>query len=150
MQERLVSVLGYDNPTRVAIWEACEVLGNDTAVSGVLSLGSRKRAVITASPAAVSTQLSQDLGNTANDLYWQLEHTGVYFRFTVDQELEPRSSRLEDHFGTIRSHTECYLQDGEVNSKLEKYIRTSGGPGTISLENLSEPVPSIPLHSSDQ
>jgi hypothetical protein len=140
-EETLVSALGFINPIQEAIKVAYEAFGAEPRVSCLISLGSGKRGALsiqTDQPDSINSiglQLATDAERTAEEVQRHIGNLKVYHRFSVDDGLQ-EPAVFHANFGIIESHSRAYLSKQAISERLERCIRLSEMPGTVTMERI--------------
>lgn len=143
LQDFVGASMGYNNPTREAIWEAWNIFGADTPVASILSLGAG-----VSPPRSINQSMDnlhevlEDCDKLASELGGQYQQTGIYFRLSVDQGLQDIQHTGWDNntAGIVESHTNAYIQrqttsGGDPLKALEETLHTR--LGRIAIAALS-------------
>jgi hypothetical protein len=142
-EENLVSALGFTNPTQEAINAAYIAFGAEARVSCLISLGSGKRGVLSIhadqpdSVNSIGLKIAADTERIAEEVERRIGQLKVYHRFSVDNGLQEPAVFCAD-FGIIKSHSQAYLSQQATSEHLERCIRLSETPGTVSMERICE------------
>ena len=125
------------NPAKVLLSEAQRVLGDDTEVATILSIGAGKGDVwIMPTNGA---ELRETIKRTAascepvhEEVYVRLRETAIYFRLNVERNSEPR---LELSSASVSA----YLGEGVVSDRLDDAINSiRDRPAGVKLKDISE------------
>ena len=80
-----------------------------------------------------------DNEKAAQEIHSQIDHLGIFYRFSVTLGLEKKPSNITLGISDMVTHAEAYLEDGAVIEKLETCVDTlKTRLGVSSLEQLSE------------
>lgn len=137
LEELTSAINGFHNPTFEAIKEAHEIFGRERKISSVLSLGSGKRTSVSL---PIAVQVAQETEITAENLQRRFGALGVYFRFSVEDEMLFDPVDIEGHFGSITTHTRKYIDGDAVNSSIDSYLKVSDHTSTVTLDRLCKYV----------
>ncbi|KAG8825239.1 hypothetical protein FRC18_010349 [Serendipita sp. 400] len=146
-EEKVISAVnGFNNPTMEVIKEVKDAFGADRAISCLLSLGSgRQRTTIpfigTNTYAKLTKHILLSSEMTADDAQKRFGRTGVYFRLSVDFDLneDGAQSDIEQLFGLISAHTASYLLLASPENVLDACIQAAQGGTGIPIELLVQP-----------
>lgn len=120
--------MGFNNPTSEGLEEAKRVFGPDQPVAVILSLGSGRREtprVESSTREGLTAALERammDSEKTAGEMSRRLASTSIYYRFSVDKELDnPEITGWEDgRLGSISSCTKDYNE--QISSSLDAVV----------------------------
>jgi hypothetical protein len=127
--EYLGASFGATNPVRELITEAHSLFGGDSSVASLLSLGAGHPGVISF-PSGDGVDLSRamhdmmsDCEQRAQEIERQIGRVGIYFRFSVEQEMQ--SDRLGPVAETsqVVAQTENYVAEHRVDQKIGDFVR---------------------------
>ena len=141
MQEELVSAVdGYNNPTPQAIEEAYRAFGKDRRVCFLLSLGTGRAVTrsLNTDGGALGQMIARDTEITAEQLQRRYARLRIYFRLSVDRNLDLRSASqaIEQRVGDVSSLTSGFLETHDASDVLDRCLRSSYQASQITTEGL--------------
>jgi hypothetical protein len=141
MQEELVSAVdGYNNPTPQAVEEAYRAFGKDQRVCFLLSLGTGRAATqsLNTDSGTLGQVIARDTESTAEQLKKRYSRLHIYFRLSVDRNLNFRSASqpIEQMVGDISSLTSSFLETHDASDVLDCCLRSSYQASHITTEGL--------------
>jgi len=136
--EYVASNYGFNNPTREVIKEAIEQFGPTSRVACIVSIGCGVPSPLRLPSTVDSTTLlklaervATDCERTANELETQIGDSGIYFRYSDNQQ----NDMLFDP-GKIDASAETYLRQPKTNALLDDGVRSAEGVGSGTLEQI--------------
>lgn len=130
-QELIGGATGSGNPTRELAFELHNKFKRNIKIATLLSLGSGNLGTLTMPTSRDADEWVGVLQNmimnnekVAQEMYQQLGHLGLYYRFSVEQGLqELNGSRLKD-LTWLETQTDIYIQQDDVSQNLDEYIES--------------------------
>lgn len=144
-QELVGGAMGSGNPSRELSFELQNKFKKNIKIAIILSLGSGNPGTLTMSSSSDANEWAGVLQNmitnnekVAQEIYQQLGHLGIYYRFSVEQGLQDlNASRLSD-LTWLETQTDVYIQQEEVSQDLDEYIETlCEQKGSITVGEMS-------------
>jgi hypothetical protein len=113
---------GFNNPMREVFKEARLTFGEGRNVSLVLSVGSGQQPAFSSSEkhTTLLTRITRDSDTVARELSNQLCSAGAYLRLNVDKGMEDIKPSDWHRLGSIKSHTDVYLQMSVITTHIEE------------------------------
>jgi predicted acylesterase/phospholipase RssA len=142
MREELISAVdGYNNPTMQAIKEVYEAFGRDKRVCFLLSLGSGRSSLrsLSLDRSSIAQDTVRDTESTADQLQRRYSCLKIYFRLSVDQNLECATGPglvIQERLEVINAHTSAYLETHDASEALDRCIGCSHQARYVTTEHL--------------
>ena len=135
--------LGSNNPTRQVITEARTLFGSEANVSLILSLGSGHPGILPLTSDygndtfyQLVREMMADSEQEAQRLHSQLDRTGIYFRFSVEQGLQRTYIQGQD-LSWISAQASAYISRTEIVGRVdEAVIKMKQKTGGIPLNRI--------------
>ncbi|KIM32458.1 hypothetical protein M408DRAFT_62927, partial [Serendipita vermifera MAFF 305830] len=145
-QEYLGATHGASSPIRDVITEAHTLLGGDSKVASLLSVGSGNPGTLFFSSDGsytdyhrVTLDMLKNCEQTAQEIQQQYGRIGIYTRLSVEQGMQDEHHTQFSDLGWIIAQTEGYLSESTTSEKLNACAKsTDARVGIIALDQLSE------------
>jgi hypothetical protein len=133
------AMAGCANPAKELLREAQDIFGEDTEVSGIVSIGAGKVNVSMAFEDGREVGISEGLRRgiaiceqVHDDLQGRLEKTNMYYRFNVEHDLsiDPEA---------VFAHVSTYLREKATSSRVDSAVKSIRDcPTGVKLKDISE------------
>ena len=141
-KEYIVPGLGANNPIQEVIIEAHSLLGGDSTVGSLLSIGNGEPGIIVAPLDGDELELyktmrdvMEDCSQMARETETRIGRAGIYSRFSVEQGMQKAYDATDPAW--IVTQTESYLEHKVY--QLETFVKNNKTPPNIvTLNQLSE------------
>ncbi|KIM20971.1 hypothetical protein M408DRAFT_305789 [Serendipita vermifera MAFF 305830] len=141
-KEYIGAGLGANNPIQEVIAESYSLFGQKSTVGSLLSVGGGHPGVITLPSDGDADDLYKTMRDMMNDcaekareIKQNIGHTGIYFRFSVEQGMQNDHASQAIDPGWIVAQTEGYLEDNV--DQLDAFVKNSKQPvNPVTLDHL--------------
>ncbi|CAG7852489.1 SubName: Full=Uncharacterized protein {ECO:0000313/EMBL:CCA74954.1} [Serendipita indica DSM 11827] len=114
------AMMGYANPIKELMRETqtAPFGGENSQISTVISLGAGKHGPLEASRLSDAIRnIAAGAERTHQEMQGRLRVEGIYFRFNVDQGIQP-----DDDISTVNGKTRAYVEIPDVNSAIDNSL----------------------------